>query len=966
MRFKNKFVFVYAVALLSALSVFGIRDESNQERWDKPLEKGLEAGVPGFLDNLGPTGARAILRANSFQIKYVFQNSPAYGKLEINDVVIGANGKPFGNHTFGGDKNIGIEGPIYDLGVAIEDAEGSNGKLTLQVQRGGSKMNVVVQLEKLGRFSSTFPENCAKSKLLHKRALDYLATNPGMGPDGRCAAILALISSEHKSHQAAGQAMVQKYRVPGGGTWSWNLAFQAIAMAEYHLLTQDRSVLPVLDATLKLISKAQYRGPGIRRWRAKEGEDQAQIDKHTELYDGGFGHAPFKNGYDVGGYGPMQSPTILSVLAWQLGRDCGLTHDKDGIKRALKFMDYGTNSAGNVAYGGEFTLAFGIRDPVKFKNGMKNGNSAKSGLSILAYNLTPEYEKSESYIKLHRSNINACYKGMNNGHADGIMAMTWGVLGTGASGDDALKRKVFDYLKIFLNVTRCHGSKNYVALPGRDYADGAYYRDANRSHVTAMAALLYSFYNPKLQCHGVQVAIPGVNHRELKAPLSTAYQQIIEGKYGTAARAIKENGISSGSPGERMIKYLDTKAKILTSNLEKDIEEGHWMAVQKTFAELKPYWSGVPHFYNRLNYFQSLVADAGGAQLLKADIAWHSSRFGPALLLSKSAEKEGGVNEVKDTAAKVSARIAKEADDHALKLKYMEVRGEWYTLFLELRKIPKTWGGIEKIDTLSKKLSDPFNTPTGKALAATHKFFLDGNYASSYKTALLIKQKGEVSRHKKIAEVLEKKILEKASEKITELDEIKAGGAWYTLYQELTKNKKLYAGIKEFDTYYNKNLALIKSSAGKALASSEKLLRGQKFSLAAKGLQSVVASAKMPQDVKDIASSVLNNINTIIEPEISALVKLEEAGDWYTLQQNLGKMIRDYNGIEAFDEKRKHWDENIRKPEIGKVINAGREFATLRKSWQKGKTASRKRKLEKFADSNAGNLYGRKAKELVK
>ena len=102
---------------------------------------------------------------------------------------------------------------------------------------------------------------------------------------------------------------------------------------------------------------------------------------------------------------------------------------------------------------------------------------------------------------------------------------------------------------------------------------------------------------------------------------------------------------------------------------------------------------------------------------------------------------------------------------------------EWYTLFLELRKIPKTWGGIEKIDTLSKKLSDPFNTPTGKALASTHKYFLDGNYASSYKTALLIKQKGEVSRHKKIAEVLEKKILEKASAKVSELDEIKAGGA---------------------------------------------------------------------------------------------------------------------------------------------------------------------------------------------
>ena len=57
----------------------------------------------------------------------------------------------------------------------------------------------VIQLEKLGRFSKTFPENCKKSKLLHKRALDYLAGGPGMVPDGRCASILALISSQHKN-----------------------------------------------------------------------------------------------------------------------------------------------------------------------------------------------------------------------------------------------------------------------------------------------------------------------------------------------------------------------------------------------------------------------------------------------------------------------------------------------------------------------------------------------------------------------------------------------------------------------------------------------------------------------------------------------------------------------------------------------------------------------------------------------
>ena len=71
----------------------------------RPVEKahqyrpGQES--PGFLVNLGPTGARAILKETSFVVKYVFPESPADGQLRIDDEITGANGKPFSKHTFG-------------------------------------------------------------------------------------------------------------------------------------------------------------------------------------------------------------------------------------------------------------------------------------------------------------------------------------------------------------------------------------------------------------------------------------------------------------------------------------------------------------------------------------------------------------------------------------------------------------------------------------------------------------------------------------------------------------------------------------------------------------------------------------------------------------------------------------------------------------------------------------------------
>ena len=128
-----------AVLAMRVLPAYAIADPTNNGNWEVPTESGPDKEVPGYLVNLGPTGARAVLKERSFVVKYVFRNSPAARYLTIDDEITGANGKPFGKHVFGkcyGIKSTeGIEGPLMDLGNAIEESEGDKGVLALTVLR---------------------------------------------------------------------------------------------------------------------------------------------------------------------------------------------------------------------------------------------------------------------------------------------------------------------------------------------------------------------------------------------------------------------------------------------------------------------------------------------------------------------------------------------------------------------------------------------------------------------------------------------------------------------------------------------------------------------------------------------------------------------------------------------------------------------------------------------------------------
>lgn len=509
LRLSAKVFFLNLLAFVAVPSAYALKDPENQGRWAKPCDRGPDAEVPGFLVNMGPTGARGILRERSYVVKHIFSKSPAKGVLEIDDEVVGANGKKFSAHTFGGG-NPGLEGPLQDLGLAIEDSEGGDGILKLSVKRGEETLQLNIQLEKLGRFADSFPVDCQKTEILRDRAHAYLMDHPGeINSQGRCIATLALLSSDNAKVAAAGKRMAKEWNKPyDKSTWSWHLGFQGITLGEYHLLTGDQSVLKTLKSTMDLLRYSQWQGD-IQHWKAsqfKQGIDQATLDRHQALYEGGFGHAAYPEIVERGGggYGPMQWPTCIALMTWQLGSQCGIAAESAGVGASFRFLENGTTDAGRIAYGGEFTLNNGPVDTAKWQANNTPGFSHKSGLGYLVYKLSPDHPEADKRMKLHLANIGAAYKDMADGHACALMGFTWGLAGTYASGDAKLKRKVTDYYKAWFNLSRCHGSDSYVILPGRDYADLSYYRDNIRNHMTASMAFIYSYSTPKLRVHGMQ------------------------------------------------------------------------------------------------------------------------------------------------------------------------------------------------------------------------------------------------------------------------------------------------------------------------------------------------------------------------------------------------------------------------------------------------------------------------------
>ncbi len=470
---------------LTVTHLFAI-EENNRDRWTTPSKSGPDKDVPGYLVNLGPTGARATLESNSFTVKYIFKNSPAAGKLQIDDVITSVNGKPFEvAHRFGHHltrmkqfSDVGYEGPLMDFGNAIEDSEGTDGQLALGVTRDGKAIDLVIELEKIGRFSETYPLHCKKSALLAERAMEYLSNNEFINEEpchSKCLSGLALLAAGKMDEV---KKLVYSWNtIPEQGIWVWPASYQCILLSEYYLATKDKAVLPTIQGIAKVLETGQV-------------EDMANYSERTHGKMGNVGHKFRTGGFGhntrVGGYGTMTITTALALTAWELAEKCGATIDQKKIEMAFNYLQLSTTEDGYIGYHTEK----GAYSP-----------SGRQGLAIVAHMLAGDKQENRDYIKLASHGLSNSKKYLNDAHADNIFAVCWGLLGVNVSGDQKAIRDMMDYNKAWLNMARCHDG-SFVSLPGRDMYDKGYYM-SSRLHLTAAMALVYSMGTPKLKIQGM-------------------------------------------------------------------------------------------------------------------------------------------------------------------------------------------------------------------------------------------------------------------------------------------------------------------------------------------------------------------------------------------------------------------------------------------------------------------------------
>lgn len=348
---------------------------------------------------IGPTGITAEVGKNQIQVLAVDQGSPAAGKLKKGDVIIGA-----GDEKFSGD----VRGQIA---AAIERAE-SNGKLSLTL-KGGTQTEL--QLKELGSFSKTAPWDCPKTNAIITRTADRMLDTGDFRNGGVVVGWIGLMATgEDKYLDVVKKELPkQNWAVPQDtqkhaallkgeidmGYIGWYWGYQMIALAEYHLLSGDRSVLPALES---------YALTMVR------GQDGAGIWGHRLATEKRNGRLP--------GYAHINNPSLSTLIGIQLALKCPIGNKEEiqkGADRSVAFYK---------TFAGEGSLPYGVHDP----NTRIFNNNGSSAMAALVMAFAGEKEAARYFSQ----QAAAAWDIQETGHATHYFNILWTPLGANVAGPE--------------------------------------------------------------------------------------------------------------------------------------------------------------------------------------------------------------------------------------------------------------------------------------------------------------------------------------------------------------------------------------------------------------------------------------------------------------------------------------------------------------------------------------------------
>jgi hypothetical protein len=354
--------------------------------------------------NLGATGLRGWMYcdkmvtsdARQIAITKVAKGSPAYGILEVGDVILGVGGKAFSYD------------PRTEMGKALTaaESEAGSGELTLSRWRAGSSEEVVVKIPVLGTYSPTAPYDCPKSKRILEQGCRELAKrmeDPSytrrLDPIPRSLNALALLASGQESYLPLIQKEAQwaaSFKDEGMATWYYG--YVMMLLAEYKIATGDDSVMP-----------------GLKRLALEAANGQSAV--------GSWGHRFARPDGRLYGYGMMNSPGLPLTISMVMARQAGVEDPAldRAIELSVRLMRFYIHK-GAIPYGDHHPWIETHED---------NG---KCGMASVLFNLIGESKGAEFFSRM---SVAAHGPERDTGHTGNFFNILWSLPGISQSGPNA-------------------------------------------------------------------------------------------------------------------------------------------------------------------------------------------------------------------------------------------------------------------------------------------------------------------------------------------------------------------------------------------------------------------------------------------------------------------------------------------------------------------------------------------------
>jgi hypothetical protein len=353
---------------------------------------------------MGPTGIDGTIHKTTIKVTKVAPKSPADGKIKKDDQIIGAGGAKF------------VKDVRRELAAAVNAAETeeAGGKLTLTLK---GNRQVELQLEVLGTYSQTAPYDCAKSEAIIKRAAEHLIKSGQADKGAMHPGLLGLMATGEKKYidyagekiRAAKWAKINPADVDAViagdkdmGYVGWYWGYNLITLAEYHLLTGDKSVLPAIRTYATGLARGQDAG-GL--W----GHRMATVKRNGRLP----------------GYAQMNQPSLSCFMGMLLARKCGIDDPvlNRGIARSYKYFE---------SFVGRGAFNYGVHGP----NTGNFNNNGTSGSAALCMSFMGNAKGAAFFSRI----ASTSYNGLERGHASTFFNPLWTPLGTNLAGPEVTQQ----------------------------------------------------------------------------------------------------------------------------------------------------------------------------------------------------------------------------------------------------------------------------------------------------------------------------------------------------------------------------------------------------------------------------------------------------------------------------------------------------------------------------------------------